>query len=94
VHRHSDSKKAEITIRLEDDNAHVTIRDYGSGFTALQIREINSSRSKGVGLTGLRERVAALGGTFEVVNAEPGGEVKITLPVVDGETPRPKRTPE
>lgn len=88
VHRHSGSKKAEVTVQLVDDSAHVTIRDYGSGFTTQQLRDINNSRSKGVGLTGLRERVAALGGTFEVVNAEPGVLVKVTLPVSSGETRR------
>jgi signal transduction histidine kinase len=57
-----------------------TIRDYGCGFGAQQLRDANTDRSRGVGLTGLRERIAALGGTFEVLSAEPGAVIKVTLP--------------
>ena len=69
VHRHSGSKKADVAVRLEGEHAVVVIRDYGSGFTTAQLRDVNGGRSRGVGLKGLRERLAALGGLFEVLNA-------------------------
>jgi signal transduction histidine kinase len=81
VHRHSESKKVDITIHLEGREASVTIRDYGCGFSPRQLHDVHGGRSRGVGLTGLRERIAALGGLLEIVSMEPGALIKVTLPV-------------
>ena len=81
VHRHSGSKKADIAIRLDGGRAQVTIRDYGCGFSLQQLEDVQNGRSRGVGLTGLRERIAALGGSLEVVRAEPGSLIRVTLPL-------------
>jgi len=81
VHRHSGSKKVDIAIRLNGGKALVTIRDYGCGFSFQQLQDIQNGRSRGVGLTGLRERIAVLGGSLEVVSAEPGSLIKATLPI-------------
>ncbi|HEY1678682.1 MAG TPA: GAF domain-containing sensor histidine kinase [Candidatus Sulfotelmatobacter sp.] len=86
VHRHSGSGKVDIAIRLDDGQALITVRDYGRGFSAQQIQDVHNGRSRGVGLTGLRERIAVLGGLLEVVPAGPGALIKVTLPV----TPRTK----
>jgi anti-sigma regulatory factor (Ser/Thr protein kinase) len=84
VHRHSGSKKVDVGIRLDGANAMVTIRDYGCGFSTQQLRDVNNSRSRGVGLTGLRERIAALGGSFEVLPAQPGAVIQVRLPYNQG----------
>ena len=81
VHRHSESKKVDITVRLDHEEALVTIRDYGCGFSPQQLQDVKNGRSRGVGLTGLRERIAVLGGLFEVVPAEPGALIKVTMPL-------------
>ncbi len=81
VHRHSGSKKVDVAIRLDDGKALVTIRDYGRGFRLQQLQDVQQGRSQGVGLTGLRERVAALGGSLEVDSAEPGSLIRATLPL-------------
>mgnify|MGYP001283973103 CR=1 FL=1 len=81
VHRHSESKQVDITIRLDGGEASVTIRDYGRGFSSQQLQDVQSGRSRGLGLTGLRERIAVLGGLFEVVQEEPGASIRVTLPL-------------
>ena len=81
VHRHSESKKVDITIRLDGGEAVVSIRDYGCGFSPQQLRDVRNGRSRGVGLTGLLERIAVLGGKLEVDSTEPGAMVKVTLPL-------------
>ncbi len=81
VHRHSGSKKVDIAIGVDDGKASVTIRDYGCGFSLQQLQDIQNGRSRGVGLTGLRERLAVLGGSLEVASAEPGCSIKVTLPL-------------
>jgi signal transduction histidine kinase len=81
VHRHSESKNVDITIGLKGREALVTIRDYGRGFSPQQLQDVHNGRSRGLGLTGLRERIAVLGGLFEVVSTEPGALIKVTLPL-------------
>lgn len=80
VHRHSGSKKVDIEIRSDGKETLVTIRDYGCGFDSQQLRDAQVG-PRGVGLTGLRERIAALGGLFEVLSVSPGTLIKVTLPV-------------
>jgi signal transduction histidine kinase len=81
VHRHSQSKKVDITIRLDGGEALVMIRDFGCGFSRQQLQDVQNGRSRGVGMTGLRERIAVLGGLFEVFSEEPGISIKATLPL-------------
>ena len=81
VHRHSGSKKVDIAIRLDAGNAFVTVRDYGCGFSPQQLQDVQNRRSRGVGLTGLRERIAVLGGSLEVIAAEPGSLIRLALPL-------------
>jgi signal transduction histidine kinase len=85
VHRHSGSKKVEIVFRLDGGKALVRIRDYGRGLSPQQLRDINNSHGRGVGLTGLRERIAAFGGLFEIAAGQPGTLINITLPTAHGQ---------
>jgi signal transduction histidine kinase len=87
VHRHSGSRRVDIAVRRDGDKAVVRIRDYGRGMGARQLRDVNNGRSGGVGLTGLRERIAALDGLFEVIAEEPGTQLNITLPAAPDKVP-------
>jgi signal transduction histidine kinase len=77
VLRHSGSDKVDIAIEARSGNVLLTIRDYGKGFGPSSADQI----ARGVGLTGLRERLASLGGWFEYGAANPGALVKVTLPL-------------
>lgn len=52
---------------------HVEIRDDGAGLTP--------GHGTGLGLSGMRERVEALDGTFALDNAAPGAVVRIVIPI-------------
>jgi signal transduction histidine kinase len=80
VHRHSQSVKVDILIRLDGPQVAISIRDYGTGFSAERLKDIRTGRAGGVGLTGLRERIASLGGTFEVASASPGALINVNIP--------------
>ncbi len=84
MHRHSGSKTVDIEIRLGAGEASITIRDQGCGFSSQQLQDIRSGRSRGVGLTGLRERIAALGGFLEVRSSGAGALIKVILPLKSG----------
>jgi signal transduction histidine kinase len=82
VHRHSQSKSVEIGIRCEGASVVTTVRDFGRGFAPQQLWNTAVGNSQGIGLMGLRERIAALGGTLELLPAHPGALVRVTLPYV------------
>jgi len=75
VLRHSQADTCRVRLESLTDQVRLTVHDNGRGSTA------NDSQSQdGMGLTGMRERVTALGGDFEV-DGRGGTSVTITLPV-------------
>jgi signal transduction histidine kinase len=64
VVRHSHARHVRIQLRYPDGLIRVTIQDDGVGFTPRAIRPGKDGR--GLGLVGNAERLARLGGTFEV----------------------------
>jgi signal transduction histidine kinase len=80
IHRHSGSRKADITLTASSDELKLSIRDYGKGLPA----EHYSGEAKGrmgVGLRGMAERIRQLGGTLFIRAATPGMQVEVRLPL-------------
>jgi len=75
VHRHSQSERAEIVFKIDGQWIEITIRDFGSGLPG------DPEELRGVGIAGMRERLAQLGGTFELESAAPGVKVRGRLPM-------------
>ena len=76
--RHSAAR--EISLRIErrsgaDDALLICVEDDGGGDAA------SVAQSSGFGLTGLRERVAAVGGSLSIVRASRGLSVAATIPI-------------
>jgi signal transduction histidine kinase len=71
VHRHSGSPAVEIRLKPSNHQAVFTVRDFGRGVPA-ELTQVSQTDGEhfGVGLSGMRERVNDLGGTFEI-HAEP-----------------------
>ena len=76
--RHSAAR--EIALRVErrsgEENALVICVEDDGGGDAMQI-----ARSPGFGLTGIRERVAAIGGSLAIARATRGLSVAATIPI-------------
>ena len=77
VKKHAGAK--QLTVQLEYGQARVVleVRDDGRGFTP---DEIGTSPTGHFGLTGMRERAAAIGGKLEV-NSEPGMGTTVRLEI-------------
>src|SRR5215211_7178224 len=78
VRRHSGARRATVTLGIGDDEAWVEVEDDGRGF--------DPGEDPGMGITGMRERTLALGGTLEV-ESETGTRVRLRVPLpvlVDG----------
>jgi PAS domain S-box-containing protein len=78
--KHADASNVRITVDADDRRILLAIRDDGAG---------GADPSRGSGLIGLRDRVAALGGTL-VVHSEPGfgtvltARIPVSEPAVAG----------
>ena len=67
VIRHSGGHQCEIDVHHRKGQASAEVRDDGNGSPAVQLP------SGGNGLGGLRERIAAVGGTMEAGSRRGGG---------------------
>jgi signal transduction histidine kinase len=82
VHRHSGSPAVEVQLKTNHHQAVLRVRDFGRGIPAelLQGSQLNGERF-GVGLSGMRERVNDLGGTFEIQSNGSGTVVIVSIPL-------------
>jgi signal transduction histidine kinase len=71
VCRHANADSVKITVETASEWVTATIEDDGRGFRP-------GRQTKGLGLIGMQERVAALGGTFDV-HSEPGKGTRIEV---------------
>ena len=63
--KHADAKSVNVLLEERDDLLILIIEDDGDGFKPDSARR-NGSSGKGLGLIGMRERTALLGGTLEI----------------------------
>ena len=78
VVKHAHAKRVEIKMALEDGYLLLQVSDDGDGFDMSQVPAGH------MGLNTMRQRVAALGGEYQV-SSKPGGgtSVSVRLPLVD-----------
>jgi signal transduction histidine kinase len=78
VHRHAQSATARVRVlRNGSSGVRVEVRDEGKGFPEEQGE---SAASLGIGIQGMRERVAQLGGNFEIQSDSNGTVVVAVFP--------------
>jgi|UniRef100_A0A7V6A236 PAS domain S-box-containing protein len=78
VARHSYATRVAITMQVNDGTMSLAVTDNGRGFNPKDLRE-----SECLGLAGMRERAALLGGSLEM-HSKPGGgtRVDVRLPLM------------
>jgi signal transduction histidine kinase len=79
VHRHSESQTASIRLEITGDRAFVEVRDEGKGISPMQ-EELKSKGHMGVGLRGIRERIAQFGGELQIDSGSSGTVVRAVIP--------------
>lgn len=78
VHKHALAKNASIRLFTRDNRVVLLIDDDGSGYDA----EDPEVRKRGIGLTGMNERVKLIGGSLEIEsNPGQGTTIYVTIPV-------------
>ena len=66
VAKHSAARSVEVRLRRRSNIVTVTVADDGRGF---DMRDVTRSEGSGLGLFGMRERLALVGGTVEIQSA-------------------------
>jgi two-component system sensor histidine kinase UhpB len=81
VHRHSRSRKAEVSLAASNGQVVLQVRDYGKGLPPDVLDRFRRKRAHGgVGLAGMRERIHELGGRLDMHSDSRGTQVVATLP--------------
>jgi signal transduction histidine kinase len=82
IHRHSGSDRAEVGLDCQPEKVVLRIRDYGRGMTPAQLENFERVQSGlGVGLAGMRERAAQLGGQLKISSDSSGMTVEVSVPL-------------
>lgn len=76
VARHANARTVEIRMRTRPDGVEIEVRDDGRGIRSVAIEDPHS-----LGLLGMRERAASLGGALEIKGSRRGGTtVTVRIP--------------
>jgi signal transduction histidine kinase len=82
VVKHAGTDQAEVSLRFEGKTVSVTVADHGVGFDPMGIR----SEISHLGLTGMHERVKALGGRLDITSQPGAGTcIQVEVPIVEKE---------
>jgi signal transduction histidine kinase len=94
VHLHSGASKAKVRIEQNLDGVIVVVSDKGRGIPEGVLDHTSRTRTVGIGITGIRERVKQLGGRLEIETGRKGTKVKATIPNRHFRTFTPADTPQ
>jgi signal transduction histidine kinase len=82
--KHSGASEVSVTLLGASPDIILRIRDNGSGFSPSSILYKPGRGPYQIGITGIRERVRLLSGTFKIVSKEGSGtEIRITVPALE-----------
>lgn len=80
--KHSRAGRVDIRLAVESKKVNCSIRDDGRGFDVAAVLDRRGDR--GLGLIGMRERLNAVGGQFDIHSAPGRGtEIQIAVPLGD-----------
>lgn len=80
VFRHADARRVRVEIMVRKDAAVVEVEDDGVGM---------ANAAPGVGITGMRARLAQLGGRLTVSTLLVGTKIRAFIPLTPSERPKP-----
>lgn len=80
IHRHAQSKTAQIRMARENARASIEVRDEGKGISPERLAEVQTHGS-GVGISGIRERLRQFQGEMKIESNASGTTVYATIPI-------------
>ncbi len=79
ISKHADAENVEVDLRFADDEVAIVVADDGQGFDAFDLTSGKDS-GRGLGILGMRERAALLGGKA-VIDSSPGRGTRVSVEV-------------
>ena len=79
VVRHAQATQVDVLVSVDDRGLLLSVRDDGNGFPVARNGRIRDAENR-MGLTGMRERIFAIGGDVAIANWSNGAEVRISAP--------------
>ena len=76
VAKHARAHNCRVALAGRESSLTITIEDDGSGFNPEDLKPMDTNG--GLGLIGIRERVAQIGGSLRIVSA-PGSGTRLTI---------------
>lgn len=83
VARHAGGHVVHVTLTVDDGQLTIAIVDDGRGFPLARDGKVREADGR-MGLTGMRERLHAVGGTVALRNLDTGAQVTLRLPLAAG----------
>jgi two-component system sensor histidine kinase UhpB len=77
VAKHADARSVDVSVTCAQSYLEAAITDDGRGF---DVDAIMSSRERGLGLFGMQERVALVGGTLQM-SSQPGRGCRVSMSI-------------
>jgi signal transduction histidine kinase len=87
IRKHAGARRVDVLLEQGETRLRVAVQDDGSGFTP---GELGRSELPRFGLSTMRERAEALGGTFHL-ESSPGAGTRVTVELPTQPTPNPGR---
>ena len=82
IHRHSGSNKGEVVVVATPAAIVMTLRDYGKGIPEPVLQNFKTNKGTfGVGLGGMRGRIADMDGALDLESPEQGALLRVTIPL-------------
>jgi signal transduction histidine kinase len=81
VHRHAQATAVDVWLARRDHEVVMTIQDNGRGLPAGVMENFDAGMASGVGLAGMRERLAEFGGELHVESSHSGTIIRASIPV-------------
>ena len=80
VHRHAQASAVDVWLARRGNEVALAIQDNGRGLPAGVMENFSAGMASGVGLAGMRERLAEFGGTLAVETSHSGTMVRASIP--------------
>ena len=80
VYRHASAQSVDIRILCSDGHVTLTVTDDGKGIPEEVLARFRGGAASGIGLAGMRERLAEFGGEFRVDSSSSGSTVEAVIP--------------
>jgi signal transduction histidine kinase len=81
VHRHAQATTVDVWLARRNHEVVLSIQDNGRGLPPGAIENFEGGMASGVGLAGMRERLAEFGGRLHVESSHSGTIVRASIPV-------------